>query len=155
MAVWRGIRGDVKAIARALGVQARTSASPAKLQLRATADGGRRTSAKSANAGGGHSRDASGRFVRQVATPAGRSGNGAARTASNGAGTQVLQRRGAGQGRVFGGLHRRGHIQRQCGAHPAYVDSPVCARTHCTRARRSHSGAAQQRQAGAGECLHA
>ena len=88
MAVWRGIRSDVKAIARALGMQARASASEAKLQLRATADSGRRASAKTPNKGSGHSRGASGRFVRQVATPAGRAGNGAARAAGGGAGTQ-------------------------------------------------------------------
>ena len=88
MAVWRGIRSDVKAIARALGVQARASASAAKLQLRATTDSGRRASAKTPNEGSGHSRGASGQFVRQVVTPAGRSGNGAARAAGGGAGTQ-------------------------------------------------------------------
>ncbi|WP_051675691.1 hypothetical protein [Polaromonas glacialis] len=88
MAVWRGIRSDVKAIAHALGVQARMSASAAKLQLRATADSSRRTSAKAPNEGSAHSRGASGQFVRQVATPAGRAGNGAARAAGGGVGTQ-------------------------------------------------------------------
>ena len=67
MAVWRGIRSDVKAIARALGVQVRTSGSSAKSQLRATSQSGRSAS--------GPERDASGRFVRQVATPAGRTGS--------------------------------------------------------------------------------
>jgi hypothetical protein len=75
MAVWRGIRSDVKAIARALGVQARTAALAAKSEQRATSDSGR-------------SRGASGRFSRQVATPAGRSGSGAGRTGSSGTGTQ-------------------------------------------------------------------
>lgn len=67
MSVWRGIRSDVRAIARSLGVEMRTS-------------GGR-----SGSNGAGPARDASGRYVRRVDAPAGRSGSSGGRGTSVGA----------------------------------------------------------------------
>lgn len=84
MAVWRGIGSDVKAIARALGVQARMGGRMVQSDPRATPDSGRLASAKAFNEGNG----ASGRFVRQVATPVGRAGNGASRMVGSGTGAQ-------------------------------------------------------------------